>query len=147
MIHGAILLRMVSMEELFSFRTYEIPVDLLRMTGGGPETFEVISDGHIYILKNVVGIEPDHTILEIGCGIGRDAIPLTGIISPNGRYMGIDIIKGSIDWCSSDITPRNPNFTFVHFDIKDQLHNPLGTKKITDFTIPLPDGSVDRIIL
>ena len=135
------------MGETFLFRGHDIPVDLLRLTGGGPESFAVISDKHIELLKTAVGLEPNHTVMEIGCGIGRDAIPLTDILGPTGRYIGIDIIGRSIDWCQGSITAKHPNFVFHHFDIGDQLHNPAGVAATPDFTLPMESGSVDRIIL
>jgi SAM-dependent methyltransferase len=128
------------------FKGYDIPVDLMAMTGGGPNTFDLISEGHTNNLRRFVGIAATHTVLEIGCGIGRDAIPLTEILT-EGKYVGIDIIKRSIDWCSDHISKRHPNFKFYHYDVEDQLHNGEGKTKTTDIYIPLPDRSVDRIIL
>jgi SAM-dependent methyltransferase len=128
------------------FKGYDIPVDLMEMTGGGPGNFDLISKGHIDNLRRWVGLQPEHTVLEIGCGIGRDAIPLTEILT-EGRYVGIDIIKRSIDWCRDNIARKNPNFTFYDYDVKDQLHNPGGTIETTDIRIPLADESVDRIVL
>lgn len=133
--------------DVFAYKGYEIPIDLVDLTGAGPETFDIISQGHIALLRDVVGLNPDFNVLEIGCGIGRDAIPLTGILSKQAIYLGIDIIKPSIDWCSNSITPRHPNFRFIHFDIKDQLHNPHGARKLQDYSIPVDNASVDRIIL
>ena len=124
---------------------FDIPVDLMRLTGGGPESFDAISACHIANLQREVGLEPQHCVLELGCGIGRDAIPMTGILT-SGRYLGIDIIKKSIDWCSANITRRHPNFQFVHFDVKDQLHNAGGTTATQEIRIPLQDASVDRVI-
>lgn len=129
-----------------AFMGYEIPVELMLLTGGGPDTFAAISAVHIANLKRWVGLSPDHTVLEIGCGIGRDAIPLTQILK-NGRYVGIDIIGRSIEWCSKNISKRHPNFRFVHFDVSDHLHNKNGSIRTTDVRFPLPDHSVDRIIL
>lgn len=131
----------------FLFKGYSIPVDLLNMTGGGPDTFEVLASGHIQYLQNIIGIAPHHNVLEMGCGIGRDAIPLTEILSPRGAYLGIDIIGRSIDWLRRNVGARHPNFAFVHFDIKDSLHNPTGTIKTTDTTLPLAESSIDRIFL
>jgi SAM-dependent methyltransferase len=131
----------------FSYMGFKIPVDLLNMTGGGTDTFASISEGHIDYLKDKVGINPSDNILEIGCGIGRDAIPLTEIINVNGSYLGIDIIGRSIAWCSNNITPQHPNFKFIHFDVEDQLHNPSGVKKQKNIPIPLHDNTVDLIIL
>jgi SAM-dependent methyltransferase len=128
------------------FMGYQIPVDLMLLTGGGPENFDIISAGHTANLQRWIGLASDHTVLEIGCGIGRDAIPLTKILS-KGRYVGIDIIGRSIDWCNNNIAARNKNFSFYHYNVEDQLHNSSGTTRTTDIRIPLEDGSVDSIFL
>ena len=130
----------------YQFMGYQIPIDLMLLTGGGPDTFDAISSAHINNIQQWVGLDADHTVLEIGCGIGRDAIPLTKILR-NGRYVGIDIIKRSIDWCSENISTNNKNFQFYHFDVKDQLHNSGGIAQTIDITLPLKNNSVDRIIL
>jgi len=65
--------------------------------------------------------------------------------SKGGRYIGLDIIKPSIDWCVENITARHPNFTFVHTNIKDKLHNPDGLLDTLDCRIPLPRRRVDRV--
>jgi SAM-dependent methyltransferase len=133
----------------FQFCGYEIPVDLMLLTGGGPDTFEEISAGHIAALQKHVGLEPGLSVLEIGCGIGRDAIPLTGILSADqgGCYIGIDIIRPSIDWCNAHIQAKNHNFVFYHMNIADQLHNPQGNVHAITSSLPVPDCKVDRIIL
>ena len=128
------------------FHEFDIPIELLNMTGGGVETFDAIADAHISNLKKFIGISPDHSILEIGCGIGRDAIPLTKLLSKNGKYLGVDIIKPSIDVCNKNIKARYKNFDFIHYDVADQLHNPNGTIKTVDIKLPMPDRSIDRII-
>jgi SAM-dependent methyltransferase len=131
----------------FNYNGFDIPVDLLNMTGGGTDTFEQISKGHVNWLNEHVGINSSDNVLEIGCGIGRDAIPLTQILQNNGTYLGIDIIGRSIEWCSNNITPQYPNFKFVHFNVEDQLHNPDGLQKQKDIPLPIGDGQVDLIIL
>jgi SAM-dependent methyltransferase len=124
---------------------FELPVDLINLTGAGPETFKLISMSHMAMLAEYTPILPHHNVLEIGSGIGRDAIPLTRLLG-NGTYLGIDIIKRSIDWCTENITKAHPNFTFWHFDAQDQLHNPEGLAKAHDMVIPLGNGCVDRVI-
>ena len=105
------------MSEKFSYMGFDIPIDLLNMTGGGTDSFDRISKGHIEYLQNNVGINPKDNILEVGCGIGRDAIPLTKILSNRGSYTGIDIIGRSINWCKNNITKKHKNFKFIHFDV------------------------------
>jgi SAM-dependent methyltransferase len=130
---------------MFQYRNYEIPVELINITGAGPESFGAISESHMAQLAEYTPILPDHHVLEIGCGIGRDAIPLADLL-PRGSYLGVDVIRDSIDWCNANIARLHPNFRFVHFDVRDQLHNPRGTTRTLDIVLPLADSSVDRVI-
>jgi ubiquinone/menaquinone biosynthesis C-methylase UbiE len=133
--------------ETFNFRGYDIPVHLMKLTGGGADTFERIAIEHLKILSELVGLSSEQVILEIGCGIGRDAIPLTEIISTRGSYIGIDIYKKSIDWCIKNISEKNKSFKFNFWDIKDEWFNPEGLRVLNDFKIEASDNSVDRIFL
>jgi len=126
---------------------FDIPVRLIYMTGGGPEQFEAETEFHMNSLKAHVPVEPDHSVLEIGCGVGRDAMPLTKVIDARGSYLGVDIILNSIEWCRDNITSKFPNFTFMHYDVSDALHNPTGSTRTSEITIPLADNSVDRVVL
>lgn len=130
----------------FLYHGYQVPVDLATMTGAGPESFEEIANKHFQSLQTHVGIYPSHNLLEIGCGVGRDAIPLSNYIR-EGSYVGIDIIKPSIEWCQKNITPNNASFLFYHFDVRDQLHNPNGTLSSKDVGFPLENNIIDRAFL
>lgn len=132
---------------IFHYEGFDIPVAQVLLTGGGPDTFDVISKQHISNIERFAGLKPDFSVLEIGCGIGRDAIPLTKRLGPTGTYLGIDIIGPSIEWCQKNISKTFPHFEFVHFDVKDQLHNPAGTLSVQDVRIPLESRSVDLIVL
>jgi ubiquinone/menaquinone biosynthesis C-methylase UbiE len=134
-------------DETFEYEGYCIPVRLMLLTGGGPDSFDDISKVHISILREHVGLRGDMNIVEIGCGIGRDAIPLTRILFPTSTYMGIDIIKEQIEWDSKNISPRYPNFSFYHFDIKEQWYNPDGKLSLSQCQIPAGDGTIDLVIL
>jgi SAM-dependent methyltransferase len=132
--------------ETFRFRGFEIPINLMLLTGGGPDTFEAISDIHMRNLDREHGLRPGLRILELGCGIGRDAIPLAEIIGPSGSYLGIDIIRESIDWCARNISLKYPNVTFHYDDVKDSLHNPAGTVGYESVRLPVDDGTIDLVI-
>jgi SAM-dependent methyltransferase len=134
------------MSNAYLFRGYEIPIDLMLMTGGGPETFSRISDFHQALLRQWIDLKPSDAVLEVGCGIGRDAIPLSEYLL-SGTYTGIDIIKPSIEWCSAHIGQNHPNFNFIHFDVKDQLHNSTGVIETTDIRLPFENGTMDKIFL
>lgn len=126
------------------FEDYRIPIALIMKTGAGPTVFEQIAKGHKAALEKWIGIEPHHDVFEIGCGIGRDAMWLSKVLT-TGSYNGVDIIADSIDWCRSNISTKYPNFSFSHFDVADTLHNPNGTMTVDCFKFPRPDNSVDRI--
>ena len=132
---------------LMRYKGYSIPIDLVRMTGGPPEKWEGVIESHFSVYHRFAPIRPEHNVVEIGCGVGRDAIPLTEILRPGSFYLGVDVLRESIDWCRENITDRHPNFHFVHYDIFSQGYNPRGAMRTRDITLPVADGSVDRFIL
>jgi len=141
------ILRLPSKVEMFAYKGFNIPAHLILLTGAGAETLEPIGRAHIASYEKFMGLAPDMTILEIGCGIGRDAFQFIDRLNPEGRYIGIDVTSDSIAWCRKNIFPKHPNFEFHHFDAKHELYNPLGTKTTADFSLPAADRSVDRIVL
>jgi glycosyltransferase involved in cell wall biosynthesis/SAM-dependent methyltransferase len=129
------------------FKGYSVPEHLIALTGAGFETLDSIGKAHIANYAKHIGINPNMTFLEIGSGIGRDAFQLIDFLSPKGRYIGIDVQRESILWCQNNIGREHPNFEFHHFNAYHELHNPLASNKTTDFRLPMPDNSVDRIAL
>ena len=134
------------MSETFEFRGYHLPVRLALMTGGGADTFQAISDWHQDLLRTHIDLKPTDNVLELGCGIGRDAIPLSQTMT-RGSYVGIDIIGESIRWCRENIGAKHSNFNFIHFDVKDDLHNPGGVLANSEIAFPVLDKSIDKIFL
>jgi SAM-dependent methyltransferase len=93
------------------------------------------------------GLKPKHRVLDVGCGIGRMAAPLTGYLAVNGDYQGFDIVKMGIAWCQKNITSRYPNFHFLHSDIRNRYYNPDGVYEASSYRFPYEDGSFDFIFL
>src|SRR5262249_52218118 len=85
--------------EFFEFKGYKIPVHLINFTGAGPETLEQIGKAHVDAYCKHIGLERHMTIVELGCGIGRDAFQLLDLLANTGRYVGIDVTRDSIIWC------------------------------------------------
>jgi SAM-dependent methyltransferase len=133
--------------EFFPYKGFDVPVHLINLTGAGPDTLERMGRRHVELYCKHVGLRGDMTIVELGCGIGRDAFELIDLIDANGRYLGIDVTRDSIRWCQQHITPRHPQFRFYHFDAEHELYNPYGTQTSMDFRLPVEDDSVDRIVL
>jgi SAM-dependent methyltransferase len=133
--------------DLFDYRGFRIPTHLIVLTGAGPDTWEAIGLAHLANYARVMGLDPAMTFLEIGCGVGRDAIQLIDVIGATGRYVGTDVTRDSVVWCQQHISLDHPNFEFHHVDAYHELYNPLGTRTSLDFALPVEDGSVDRIAL
>lgn len=131
----------------FDFHGFAIPEDLAILTGGGQETWVAISEAHMAQYARYSPIRPGQHVLEVGCGVGRDAIPLVQLLGPGGSYVGVDIIEPSIRWCSDNISARYSNADFHHLDVASPFYNPAGHLAGRDVRLPGADGRFDRIIL
>ena len=87
-------------------------------------------------------LDPDHRVLDIGCGPGRIAAPLTRRLQ-GGSYEGFDIVPRSIRWCQRKITARHPSFRFQLADIRSGQYNPTGSQEARSYTFPYGDGEFD----
>jgi SAM-dependent methyltransferase len=92
------------------------------------------------------GLKPEHRVLDVGCGIGRMAVPLTDFLT-SGEYHGFDIVRKGVEWCRSNITPRYPNFHFLHSDVRNKFYNPNGVYEASSYRFPYDDGSFDFVFL
>lgn len=92
-------------------------------------------------------LRPTESVLDVGCGIGRIAIPLTKYLSSQGTYEGFDINPQGINWCRKKITPRYPNFRFRLIDVHNPRYNPRGRFRASDFRFPYRDSSFDFVCL
>lgn len=93
------------------------------------------------------GLRPTERVLDVGCGIGRMAVPLTTYLSPPGEYLGFDIVRSGIRWCQRHITSRFPRFRFVHADVYNYHYNPRGRLDAATFRFPCEDAAFDFAVL
>jgi SAM-dependent methyltransferase len=120
-----------------------------RMVGGParhpyrPGPFRESGDEFFAYLRDYGQIAPQHRILDIGCGIGRVARPLTEFLDPaKGRYEGFDIDASAVRWCLRHYA-SHPNFHFQRANIYNKFYNPRGAVQAEGFTFPYPDASYD----
>jgi SAM-dependent methyltransferase len=121
------------------------PDELSAYVGGGD--FKGIGGKFLHFFTELAGLEPNERVLDVGCGIGRMAIPLTQFLDKNGGYEGFDIVARSIDWCRDEITSRYPNFRFQLADVFNKVYNPHGRYKASEYVFPYDDESFDFIFL
>ncbi len=137
-----------------------VPVDfIIRATQGklhlpplwlrdiGPTDFEATGQEFLSLFIQLANLQPGEQILEIGCGCGRMALPLTRYLSQTGSYLGIDINQKAIMWCQQHITSHYPNFHFLHADLYNKRYNPSGRYQAKNYRFLFEKESFDFIFL
>jgi len=113
---------------------------------GGTEFEQTGQEFKNYFIE-LANLQPNDRVLDVGCGIGRMAIPLTNYLSPEGGYWGFDIVKKGIKWCQSRISSKFSNFHFQHSDIYNKQYNPKGKVRAQDFKFPFDKEFFDFVFL
>jgi len=108
------------------------------------DEFRAIGDGLIaeMVLANL--LQPNHRVLDVGCGLGRLARALVSRLSEGGSYCGIDINRSSIDWCRESYMELS-NFVFHHADVQSVQYNPDAKTRAEDYHFPLKDAQFDFV--
>lgn len=128
----------------------DIPFPPTDMMFDGPQdvhSFRTNGEEFLGYYKDICGLKPDERMLDVGSGIGRKTIPLTGYLSAAGSYEGFDCNKSGVDWCQENITSRFPNFRFGHVDVYAPGYNPQGTIWPINFLFPFEDDTFDFVTL
>ena len=92
------------------------------------------------------GLAPYERVLDLGCGIGRMAVPLTQYLEA-GSYDGVDIVSEGISWCTQNITSRYENFRFHRLDLAHAIYNPSGKQATKDLRLPFKDAAFDFVFM
>ena len=113
------------------------PKEFLERVGGGTEVGLEFLD---YFL-DYGRLAEDDSVVDLGCGTGRMAIPLQKVLASGGRYVGIDVDKELIHWCQKNVQDRDRRFEFFHVKAKNDLYNPRGRMDVTEVALPIATGS------
>lgn len=95
-------------------------------------------------LIDQAGLTPSSKVLDLGCSIGRVALPLTQFLS-DGLYDGLDVARDGILWCQENITARYPNFRFQHADVYNNRYNAAGATRAENYRLPFEDNQLDIV--
>jgi SAM-dependent methyltransferase len=118
-----------------------IPPEALRKLVGGGD-FIAVGNEFVRHYTAVGGLHPEARVLDLGCGCGRMAVPLSGFLT-TGTYDGFDVNAEAISWCRDNITVQHPNFEFTHVDAYNSLYNPKGTVIAETYRFPYADSVFD----
>jgi len=124
----------------------ELPPLHLRRYVGPLRSFESSGAEFIGYLREIVGLRPDESLLDIGCGCGLMALKLTDLLDRQSRYVGVDIHQPSIQWCVKNISSRHNNFEFARVDVRNAAFNPRGTPA-AEFHFPYDDHTFDVVLV
>jgi len=116
-----------------------------RLSFVGRGDFERTGREYLSHFVELGGLQPGDRVLDMGCGIGRMAIPLMGYLDDSGSYAGFDVGRAMIRWCQREITARRPEFEFAWAPVYNQKYSPFGTISAAQYRFPYEDGSFDFV--
>jgi len=121
------------------------PPRKLRSMVCGPDAKLYRSLGECYFLcsRALCALETKEDVLDVGCGCGKQAVPLARYLSKDSTYEGFDIVGPSIEWCRKNITPKYPNFHFQLADVYNKAYNPNGKHRASEHRFPYPNEFFD----
>jgi len=111
----------------------------------GSGDFRTAGDEFRELFVRLGGLRPDEDVLDVGSGVGRVAVGLTGWLQ--GRYEGLDVVRRGVEWCQRAITPRYSNFSFQVADLYNRHYNPEGRVPASEYQFPFEDRSFDFVVL
>jgi len=121
-----------------------LPPDNLRV-GVGPGDYWHHGEWTVGLIEQLVGVQRDDAVLDLGCGLGRIAWPLSHRLGWRGRYVGLDAAHVYIEWCEKHLDlPRR--FTFVHADLRTGAYNVEGAIDPASWRFPWGDRTFSLVI-
>lgn len=135
-------LALAALERIAASEAYPLPPE--RGVVMGTPQFRDIGMEFLWYFVAEGGLEPDHRVLDIGCGGGRMAAALLYYLD-GGSYYGFDVHEESIAWCEQSITTRDPSFLFEHVDVDNPAYHS-SPRSALDLSFPIVDGSIDFAI-
>ena len=125
-----------------------IPPKRLALLYGEDEGKDFVAVGN-YLLEKLIEyayVDSGDAVLDVGCGTGLLAVPLTTYLS-EGSYDGFDTIPAGIKWCQTHITARFPKFHFQVANIYHKSYNPGGKIQTLNYRFPYNDSTFNIVIL
>ncbi len=118
-----------------------LPPRHLAFVGAGD--YEATGQQFLGFFRELGGLQPGERVLDVGCGVGRMAMPLTGYLEGGGSYAGFDVGRAMVRWCQREIGGRWPNFEFEWAPVHNGKYNPFGDVDAGAYRFPYADGEFD----
>lgn len=146
--------KLLYLNKMIARRMIWAPADLLGRRGRDPlvppRGLSFVGDGDFLqsgeqflgYFTELGGLRRDDRVLDIGCGVGRMAVPLVRYLD-GGSYAGFDVGREMIAWCRRKISARRPDFEFSWAPVYNSKYNPFGTIAASEYRFPYEDSSFD----
>lgn len=115
--------------------TYESHFEQLVAAHGHARALELVVGGKYeevgqleFSVVRQLGLRPEHSIVDVGCGSGRLAAALQSFLT--GRYWGTDLLASALEYARWRCAARE-HFKFLH---------------VTTPTIPVPNNHADFVV-
>lgn len=131
-------------------RKRHLPPYSLRAFVGGARGYDTVGPWFLREFKRLGLLTPRGRILDIGCGCGRLAVAFARdaeLRAQEVSYVGMDVDRRCVAWCTNHLTTLNPRFTFLHADLRNRTYNPRGKVETRDYRFPFAAGAFDLILL
>lgn len=123
------------------------PIELLFDGSKTKEDYKNLGEGYTRVaLVQQAKLRPHERVLDLGSGNGQKARALAAYLNRQGSYVGLDINPRGIDWCKQAYL-EFPNFQFLQADVYNEIYNPQGQMRDTDFRLPFPEADFDLTFL
>jgi ubiquinone/menaquinone biosynthesis C-methylase UbiE len=87
-------------------------------------------------LVDLLEPQPDHRVLEVSCGTGRDSFRIARRLGPDGAFFAQDLSSGMVHACVDELAKEHEREPFAcerHFSISNALY------------LPFPDDCFDSV--
>lgn len=115
------------------------------LAGVGQGDFWEIGRATVDLIRRTVGLTACERVLDVGCGLGRIAWPLSRQLGRRARYIGMDASRLYVDWCRHHLG-HDRRLTFTHVDVRSRVYNPTGTIPASECVFEWPDASFDLVV-
>jgi SAM-dependent methyltransferase len=134
------------LEETLSLSCASIQRKVQRLSRRLPTPKGEPKEPYLPYLIDLAGLSPASTVLDVGCGAGKIANELAPYLGTKGTYHGIEIQRHLIDRLKERYE-KIPNFHFHLADVANSAYNPDGSIPAETYQFPVPEGSVDVVVL
>ena len=110
------------------------------MPGVGPGDFWKIGETTVELVSEWAGLRRSDRVLDVGCGMGRIAWPLSHHLGRRGRYVGFDVVLKYVAWCQEQLGLDPQRFFFCYYPLHSTAYSESGEIAPEHFEFPWEPG-------